>query len=103
QPRTRHQRWYHRHHTASKARSALRGWALRNGTRELVESAAALGAICLPKCLAFDRVSEDRDREDGAPSVEKLELALVERRSSDARDRAERFAAAIIRCPSQSL
>ena len=48
---SRHRKWYHRHRAASRARSALRVWALRNRTRELVESGLALGSICLPKEL----------------------------------------------------
>src|SRR5207249_411856 len=87
---SRHQRWYRRHHAASKARSALRGWALRNRTRELVESGIALGSICLRRDLTValhtDAQAQEVRREERTVLLRDLEAGLVEGRTVDAKE-----------------
>lgn len=103
---SRHQRWYERHHAASKARSALRVWALRNRTRELLESGIALGSICLPKSLTVALHADARGdacREVRTLLLRELEASLVEGRMGDVKDGAEHLASEIIQRPSHDL
>src|SRR5262245_48718007 len=98
-PASRHQRWYQRHHAASSARSALRVWAFRNRTREIAESAIALGAICLPKAPTVaarsDAVAEAVVSGERAALLRELEASLVAGKAAEVKTRAKHLASEI--------
>jgi hypothetical protein len=104
---SRHQRWYQRHHAASKARSALRGWALRNRTHEIAESAIAVGSVCLPKDLRVDVRSDalpgNCGREQRTLLLRELEQTLVAGKAAEVKGRAEHFASEVIARPANNV
>jgi hypothetical protein len=84
------------------ARSALRVWALRNRKGELVESALALGSLCLPENITAAPVRSgfggvSGSREERSFLLRELELTLIDGQAAEAKEGAEHLAGMILR------